>query len=198
MRPHLLWVGELFVVVKLNKEYIIPFVGLNLGIHKFEYNITDTFFENFDYSIIHKGNVKVEFSLDKRETMMVGNFVINGDVETNCNRCDDPVNIPIEGDYQLIYKFGTEPTDDETLEIIYPEEFEIDISKSILEFITVSLPQIALHKEGECNEEMVELLSEYILVDEKEQAMNESENDSENDDDQDIDPRWEALRKLNK
>jgi len=198
LRPHLLWVGELFVVVKLNKEYIIPFVGLNLGIHKFEYNITDTFFENFDYSIIHKGNVKVEFSLDKRETMMVGNFVINGDVETNCNRCDDPVNIPIEGDYQLIYKFGTEPTDDETLEIIYPEEFEIDISKSILEFITVSLPQIALHKEGECNEEMVELLSEYILVDEKEQAMNESENDSENDDDQDIDPRWEALRKLNK
>ncbi len=184
--------------MKLNKEYIIPFVGLKLGVHKFEFNITDTFFENFDYSIIHKGNVKVEFSLEKKETMLVGDYVISGNVETNCNRCDDPVNVPIEGKYQLIYKFGTEATDDESLVIVYPEEFEIDISESILEFITVSLPQITVHKEGECNEEMVEILSEYILVDEKEQERNESDDDSTSDDLEGIDPRWEALKKLNK
>jgi uncharacterized protein len=182
--------------VKSNKEYIIPFVGLSLGSHKFEFDVTDAFFDGIDYSIIHKGNVRVELLLEKRETMLVGNYIINGTVETNCNRCNDPVETKVNGDYRLVYKFGTEPSDDESLIIVYPEEFEINIKDNIFELITVSLPLRSVHKKGECNEEMLEILGEYILTKEKVIKDESDENDSDDDDNEDIDPRWEALNKL--
>ena len=183
--------------VKSNKEYVIPFVGLSLGSHKFEFDITDAFFDGIEYSIIHKGNVRVELLLEKRETMLVGNYKINGTVETNCNRCNDPVETKVKGEYRLVYKFGTEPSDDESLIIVYPEQFEIDIRDDIFELITVSLPLRSVHKKGECNEEMIEILGEYILTKEKVVKKESDENDDSDDDDNEgIDPRWAALNKL--
>ncbi len=185
--------------VKSNKEYIIPFVGLNLGSHKFEFDITDAFFDGIEYSLIHKGNVKVELLLEKRETMLVGNFKIRGTVEVDCNRCNDPVETKVKGDYRIVYKFGTEPSDDESLVIIYPEEFQIDVRENIFELITVSLPLRTVHKKGECNEELMEILSEYILTSEKivkEEEIGNNDSEDDDDDNEDIDPRWAALNKL--
>jgi uncharacterized protein len=189
--------GLINKTVKSNKEYIIPFVGLSLGSHKFEFDVTDAFFDGIEYSIIHKGNVRVELLLEKRETMLVGNYKINGTVETNCNRCNDPVETKVKGEYRLVYKFGTEPSDDESLIIVYPEQFEIDIRDDIFELITVSLPLRSVHKKGECNEEMIEILGEYILTKEKVVKKESDENDDSDDDDNEgIDPRWAALNKL--
>lgn len=184
--------------MKLSKDYIIPFVGLKLGVHTYKFDITDAFFEIFEYSIIHKGNVEVELQLEKKETMLIGDFAIKGVVETECDRCADPVKTEIEGEYQLIYKFDTEPSDDETLIIVYPEEFEIDVKENILELITVSLPSRTIHKEGECNEEMLSILDEYILVSNEEAAeVADGESKEEpNENDEYVDPRWAALKKL--
>lgn len=181
--------------MKSNKAYSIPFVGLNLGVHKFEYDIADAFFDSIDYSIIDKGNVKVELLLEKRETMLVGEFFLKGRVETNCNRCNDPCEVKIKSTYRLVYKFGTEESDDESLIVIHPEEFEINVQETILELITVSLPVRAVHKKGECNEEMIALLNEYILKPE-EKVSKEIDATDKSDDQDMIDPRWEALKKL--
>jgi uncharacterized metal-binding protein YceD (DUF177 family) len=188
-----------------DKEFQIPFVGLKLGIHDFEFEITDAFFENVEYSIVQKGKVKVYFSLEKKETMMVGNYRLEGLVGTTCDRCTEPVDIEIEGEYKLIYKFDDEATDSETLIIVYPEEFEINIKQSILEFISVSLPSRTMHDEGGCNEDMLDLLSEYTINsepigdeddDEDEEWDEEEEEESEEDDNDYVDPRWNALKKL--
>ncbi len=50
------------------------------------------------------------------------------------------MDIEVNGEYQLFYKFDSKPSDDESLIIIYPEEFEIDVTEHILEFISVSVP----------------------------------------------------------
>ncbi len=196
-----------------DKQFIIPFVGLKQGKHEFQFEVTDKFFETFEYSIIQEGDVHVDFILDKKDTMMVGEFQLNGCVNTFCARCNDPMEVPIEGEFRLVYKFATEPTEDETLVIVFPEEFEINIKHSILEFINVLVPARAVHPEGECNEEMLEHLSNYIVY-----SVDEQENDDEYDPDDDrneefdeeeighddqedeepIDPRWAALKNLNK
>ena len=152
--------------VNSDKDYRIPFVSLKEGIHQFEFQLTDKFFDSIEYSIINKGNVHVVLALEKKETMLIGNFTISGCVEGNCNRCNDPMNININGAYKLVYKFGNEPSDDESLIIIYPDEFEIDIKNSLFELITVSVPKRTIHPSGECNEEMVEILDEYIMIEE--------------------------------
>ena len=174
-----------------NKEYKIPFVGLKTGVHEFQFEITDTFFEMFEYSLILKGDVKVLMKLEKKETMMIGDFHIEGQVEAECDRCSDPVEVDVKGDYQLIYKFDTEPSEDENLITIFPEEYEIDVKDSILEFITVSLPSRTIHKEGECNPEMIDILGEYILY-------SEDGTETEESPEGEIDPRWAALKKLKK
>jgi uncharacterized metal-binding protein YceD (DUF177 family) len=169
---------------------VIPFVGLKLGNHKFTYEITDTFFESFEYSLIHAGKLEVTLNLEKKETMMIGNFTLIGSVSHDCDRCTDSLDVVLNNEYKLIYKFDTEPSNDETLVVIFPEEFELDIAEKILELITVSIPKRVVHEEGDCNEEMMKLYNSYTL---NAESGNEFETEEEN-----YDQRWSALKKLKK
>ena len=133
---------------------------------------------------------------EKKETMLIGNYTIEGVVETNCDRCNDPMNIEVNGEYRLIYKFDTKESNDESLIIVYPEEYEIDVKENILELITVSLPSRSTHPSGKCNEELISILDKYILVS-NDSDSNEIE-DEEKEDEEYIDPRWNALKDLSK
>lgn len=176
--------------------------------HSFEFEIGNEFFEQVEYTIIHSGNVSVELDLEKKETMLIGNFRIKGNVSTSCDRCNDPLELPVKGEYQLIFKFGTESEDDESLVVLHPDAYEIDLGPHLYEFITVSLPARVLHPRGECNEEMIELLKQYSGVQGEEDEEDEDwedddwdeddwEDEEDDDDDDPIDPRWSALKNLN-
>ena len=156
--------------------------------------------------------------------MMVGEFELEGRVKTACDRCNDSIEISIDGEFKLVYKFATEDEEDESIVVIYPEEFEINIKNSLLEFMNVLLPSRSIHKEGECNEEMLDYLNQYIVnpldedddeddfdddedddddddfddFDEEVEEHQEEENDDDQPNDGPIDPRWEALRNLKK
>lgn len=180
------------------KKYIIPFVGLKTGKHIFGFDLTDSFFDIFEYSVIQKGRVKVELLFEKKETMMIGDFTIQGIVETTCDRCNDIMDVEIKGEYQLIYKFDNEESGNESLIIIYPEEYEIDIKNSLLELISVSVPSLNKHsKDDECNEDMISILDEYLLVSDDE-IYEESSEEKKEDEEKEIDPRWQALKNLSK
>lgn len=195
--------------MKSKKEFIVPFIGLKLGLHDFEFEIHDTFFEEREYSTVQKGTVKVTLQLEKKETMMIGAFSIQGLVISTCDRCNDQLEVPVEGNFRLIYRFGTDLTDDETLVVLHPDDYEIDLRESIYEFIIISLPVRLIHPKNECNQEMVELINKYtIQPEESEQDWQdqedvddddwEEEEEENGDDDFDItDPRWSALKKLN-
>ena len=194
------------LILKSKRDYIIPFVGLKVGFHEFEFEIRDTFFEELEYSIIQKGNAHVKLRLEKKETMLIGEFSVSGLVFTSCDRCNDPVEVPVNGSFRLIYKFGDEVSDDETLIVLPDEAYELDVRQNIYELITVSLPARLVHPKGECNEEMLELLQKYSgrseeLNDDEnwddEEEDEDWEDDEEDDDDDPIDPRWSALKNLN-
>ncbi|MFT5777637.1 MAG: hypothetical protein ACI837_000585 [Crocinitomicaceae bacterium] len=203
-----------------DNQFIIPFVGLKIGKHEFEFDLTDAFFEESDYSIVKKGKVQVKLSFEKKETMMIGIFNISGTVETACDRCTEPVEVEVKGDYRLVYKFDSTASDDETLVIVYPEDFDVNVRDNILEFINVSVAARSVHKEGECNEDMLDLLDKYIVNSDFESDELDDEDEDEEDDDEDdfveeedseeleestddenedlgeIDPRWNALKNL--
>jgi uncharacterized metal-binding protein YceD (DUF177 family) len=182
-------------VSKKNKEYVVPFTGLKLGKHNFEFVLLDEFFEGFEYSIVEGGKVHVDFELEKKETMMIGTFELQGEVKSACDRCNDPCEVHVDGSFRVYYKFDNEPSDDETLIIVYPDEVEIYIAEQLLEFVTVSLPARVLHEDEEdCNEEMIDLLDDYVINPDDSEEEEESEIDDEND--EITDPRWDALRGL--
>jgi uncharacterized metal-binding protein YceD (DUF177 family) len=171
--------------MKRKSDYTIPFAGLKLGHHLFDFEIDDTFFEELDYSLIQKGDIHVSIDLEKKETMLILLFTIKGSVESECNLCTDPVDFEINNTFQLIYKFGLEEMDDEAIIVIHPDSYQIDVTQPIYEFITISLPPRIVHEEGECNQEMIDSLNKYLSSKKEEPK------------DDDIDPRWSALKNLN-
>lgn len=207
----------------MHNEFLIPFVGLKIGKHLFDFEVGNSFFESMEYSIIEQGNVKVTLELDKKETMMIALFHAEGTINTLCDRCNTPMDFEIDGGYKLIYKFGLEEEEDEMLVVLHPDSYQIDITNPIYELITTQLPLRVLHDEGECDEEMWELIQQHIVNPEDEEDLDdedcddedeewdfdEDETDSDDDDDDDweeedendkdkpIDPRWAILKNLN-
>lgn len=176
----------------MNEEYKIKFTSLKEGFHNFSYNIGQEFFEHIEYSEIKKAEIVVNLSLEKKSTMMILSFKINGKAEVMCDRCTDNFFIDIDSDEELIYRFGNEDLGDEKVIVVYPNEIEIDISHPIYEFINLSLPTRRLHETTEdCNQDMLKEISNYLLIEE-----NDSEEVNNNNENEEIDPRWSALNKL--
>tara|TARA_B100000508_G_scaffold141092_1_gene146402 strand:+ start:61311 stop:61820 length:510 start_codon:yes stop_codon:yes gene_type:complete len=169
--------------MSVDKEFIIPFEGLKVGKHPYSYKITDSFFEDLEYSLIKQGEISVEMVLEKKETMMTADIQMDGFVWSTCDRCTEPMKADIQFEHSLVFKFGEEISEDENLVMVSPNEFKLNMAPHFYELITVELPNKIIHDEGDCNEEMLDLLDKYSGPD--------------NDEDDDIDPRWKALKNLN-
>ena len=172
--------------MKSLKEFSIPFTGLKLGKHQFEFLITDAFFDEFEYSLVKKADLKCQVELEKQETMLILNFQINGTINANCDRCLAQYPQPVDIQEQQIAKFSDEQGDeDDEIIILTKNDHEIDISGLVYEYINVALPLITVcSDEGEtpyCDKEMLESLNKLT---------------TNNEEPEDIDPRWDALKKF--
>ena len=172
-----------------NKDYIIPFEGLKIGKHDFKFHITDAFFEGLAYSIIHGADIVVQFTLNKKEPMLIGAVEMQGVLQKPCDRCSEMMEVPVDISHQVVFKFGEEEADDPDLFVLPPSTYELDISSVFYELLTVALPNRAVHEEEDCNEEMIDLIDEY--------ATSEKEDREEDTSEDSTDPRWDALKKLN-
>lgn len=166
----------------LNK-FEIPFKGLSEGVHEYEYNISDAFFEAIEYSDVKKGDLKASVKLDKQAGMMQLDFNIQGHVILTCDRCLDEFEFPIQSNEILIVKIGPEPKEEsEEVIVIADTQFKLELWQYIYEFIGLQIPYRKTHPEDEngnstCNAEQIERIENLS-----------SENSS--------DPRWEALKNL--
>jgi uncharacterized protein len=177
--------------LKQLKQFSIPFTGLKLGKHQFEFEIDNSFFDAFEYSLIKKGTLKADVELDKQETMLILNFHITGTTELDCDKCLSLFNAPVDIKERQIVKFAEDDLESDDLEIIMlnKKESEIDVSGMIYEFITVAVPYIKVCEENgegtQCDREMIARL-ESLSVGSREEETEETSND----------PRWAALKKL--
>lgn len=174
------------------RPFSILFAGLKNGKHEFEFEVGQTFFEEYEYSGIEGANVQVKFILDKKDTMLIGEFFIEGIVNATCDRCTDALEVPIDADYKQYFRFGDEESGDDSLTVMHPDEYQIDLKDFIYEFIILSLPSRLLHPDGECNEEMMEAMEKHIVNlddDDDEYDIDEEEDDDES--------PWSILKDLN-
>ncbi|UFH36049.1 YceD family protein [Flavobacterium acetivorans] len=174
------------------KEYVIPFVGLKLGKHQFEYQVGNAFFEIFDYDEFQNSDIKVNVVLEKKSTMLELTFKHKGTVNVPCDLTSEDFDMPIKGGMKLIVRFGEVfNNDNEELLILPFGEFEIDIAQYIYEMIALSVPLRRVHpgvKDGSLKTKALEKLNELTL---KEQTKEKEEKEEEN-----IDPRWDKLKQL--
>lgn len=175
--------------MKALKQFSIPFTGLKLGKHNFDFEIDKSFFDAFEHSLVKDGALKAVVELDKQETMLILGFHIEGTIKLNCDTCLSDFDQQIELNERQIVKFAEEVDADEPedLEIIVlpRKETAIDVSELIYEFITVAVPFInKCEQAGQaCDEQMLSTLEKLSAG-------------SEEQEEQSSDPRWEALKKL--
>jgi uncharacterized metal-binding protein YceD (DUF177 family) len=172
------------------KDFLIPFVGLKLGKHSFEYQINNTFFENFDYNEYDNSEIKVNLVFDKKSTHLELNFKHKGFVNVPCDATGEMFDLIIKGKIRLIVQFGEEfNNDNEELLILPHGEFQIDISQYIYEMIVLSVPQRRVHpgiKDGTLKSEALDKLKQLQVKEVKKEHKQQ----------EDTDPRWDKLKKL--
>lgn len=174
---------------KLN-EYLIPFIGLKIGKHQFEYQIDKTFFDQFDYDDFENANVKVELVLEKKNVMLELHFKHKGSVYVPCDLTGEMFDLPIKGNLRIVVQFGEEfNNENEELLILPHGEHQVDVSQYIYEMIALSVPVKRIHpgiKDGTLNTEALDKLNELKVSEIKEEIEEEKE----------IDPRWDKLKQL--
>lgn len=172
------------------KEFIIPFIGLKLGKHHFDYQIDKSFFEHFEYDDFNDVKVKTDLVFEKKTTLLELHFKILGTVNVNCDISNEPYNQKIKGAFDLVVKFGDEYNDEhEDILIIPHAEYELNIAQYIYELIILSVPAKRIHpgiKDGTLQTDILKKLEELSPkdIDNKEKKIEE------------IDPRWNTLKKL--
>lgn len=175
---------------KLN-EFLIPFIGLKLGKHQFEYQINKAFFESFDYDEFESADIKVSVVFDKKNTMLELNFKHKGTIYVPCDLTNEMFDFPIKGKLKVIVQFGEEYNDDNDELLILPHgEHEINIAQIIYEMIALSIPFRKVHpgvKDGTLDSEALRKLNELRVEEIKEENKNTEDN---------IDPRWDKLKQL--
>lgn len=163
------------------KDFDIPFSGLKVGQHEFEFEISKPFFDEFELNDVENGALKVDVLLEKQSTLLVVRFSIEGSIDTFCDRCTDPLTIHIQYEDRLIYKFGDENFEDnDEVVVLSHADVKINVAEPIYQFLIIAMPVRKIHKEGDCNQKIIDKI----------EALKSKKDDN-------IDPRWSALKDLN-
>lgn len=168
------------------KHFNIQFVGLKEGEHSFEYEIDKKFFEAFSFEEFNASNVKVDLNFVKKTTLLELFFTANGTVEVPCDVSNELYHQEVEGELNLVIKFGPEYNDDNDDILIIPhEEYQINVAQYIYEMIVLAVPNKRIHPkvaDGTMESEALKKLQELEINKEK---------SVEN-----TDPRWDKLKGL--
>jgi len=166
-------------------QYQIAFSGLNPGTHIFDFQIGDRFFEQVEDAEIISGQVSVAVTMAKEERMMDLHLAISGNVRVSCDRCNEPVDITVNGNERLIVKLGDHYYEEsEDVQVIPDTAHQFDLGPFLYEYIHLLLPIRRVHPEDEKGNSECDPLVLKKLKELSERHMQ--------------DPRWDALAQLKK
>ncbi len=170
------------------KAYLIPFIGLKIGKHQFDYQVDNTFFAHFDYDEFNDASVKVSVVLEKKSTLLELDIQHKGTVNVPCDVSGEEFDLAIKGKLKLVVKFGDAFNDENEELLILPHgEFQVNVAQYIYESIVLSVPLRRIHP-GVKDGSLTEVIEKLEALAPKENKESEQKND--------IDPRWENLKKL--
>ena len=176
--------------MKVTNEFLIPFIGLKLGKHHFEFQINKKFFEDFDYHEFEDCDIKIAIVLEKKSTLLELDFKQKGTVHVPCDLTNEMFDLPVKAKLHLVVQFGDDfNNDNEELLILPHGEHQLDVSQYIYEMIVLSVPFKRVHpgiKDGSLNTEALDKLTELSFKEKKQNNIKQEE----------IDPRWDKLKQL--
>lgn len=167
----------------MDKKYFIELRSREDFPFCIHYKIGDDFFKDEEKIDIEGGDLSVDVNVSNLGESYLIEIDIDGIVKVPCDRCLGLIDIDAKNHLELRVRDndGIE-SDDEDLILLPQSETGVDLEWTIFEMALLSLPLRRVHKDGECDENMLKILNGYQQVgDEKEET---------------TDPRWDALKAL--
>lgn len=128
------------------REFEIAFVGLKPGVHEFNYDINERFFEEYNDQDFKNPSAHVKLLLEKSTGFMILRFQIGGKAEVTCDRCGNNLPIQLFEDFTVTIKMTDDPElmngqeEDPDVYYISRAESHIDVKDWIYEFVNLSIP----------------------------------------------------------
>ena len=172
------------------RDYEIAFVGLKPGVHEFDYQIDDSFFEDYQEQDFRNCQAHIKLLLEKNNSFMRLKFEVGGSLEINCDRCSNNLPFQLFDEFNITVKMVDEPEvmndqeEDPDVYYISRGESHLAIKDWIYEFVNLSIPMQRTcsyeNMDGPyCNPAARDILKRM------EQEQNEQEN-----------PIWKGLKKF--
>ena len=174
--------------------YNIDIFKLSNATHNYDFEVSPSFFEAFEDSLVTDGQVEVIVVLRKSDTMIETNIRMKGSVKLTCDRSAEVYDHVLETGNNIIFKYGDDWKELSDEIITVPRGVQrINLAQYIYEFIGLAVPMKRLHPRFEQDEvedaETNEMV--YSSFDEKEEEDNSSTTEE-------VDPRWAKLKEIKK
>ena len=128
------------------REFEIAFVGLKPGVHEFNYEVRDSFFEEYGEQDFWDCNATVKLLLEKTTNFMMLRFQVGGTVRVVCDRCSSDLPLNLFEDFTVTIKAVENPDEmnetEEDPDVYYISrgESHLHVAPMIYEFINLSVP----------------------------------------------------------
>jgi len=133
-------------VMSSRREFEIAFVGLKPGVHEFNYEINDSFFEDYGEQDFLNCKASIKLLLEKTTNFMMLRFQVGGTVQVVCDRCNSDLPMNLFEDFTVTIKAVENPEEmnemEEDPDVYYISrgESHLNVAPMIYEFINLSIP----------------------------------------------------------
>ncbi len=128
------------------REYEIAFVSLKPGVHEFNYDISDKFFEDYGEQDFWDCHATVRLLLEKSPNFMLLRFQVGGSLKVICDRCSSNLPLNLFEDFTVTVKAVENPEEmndtEEDPDVFYNSrgESHLSVAPMIYEFVNLSVP----------------------------------------------------------
>ncbi|MBO7644312.1 MAG: DUF177 domain-containing protein [Bacteroidales bacterium] len=126
------------------QPFIVKLHDLGPSTTEFDRQIGKEFFESFGNPDILDASLDVCCDIVRHGATVDIEGSIEGEVTVPCDRCCEPLSLPIEIDFSENYT---------------PQGDELDFNQDVYDYACTALPLQRVHEEGECNPETIKFLS---------------------------------------
>ena len=151
------------------REYEIAFVGLKPGLHEYNFEVDDKFFQDYKQADFANCLAKIRLTLEKNTSFLMLKFEVGGNVNVLCDRCGNNLGMDLWDEFNMVVKLVENPDEmnateeDPDVYYISRTESHLKVADWIYEFVSLSIPMQRSCKEEEvggpqCNTEVLEML----------------------------------------
>ncbi len=132
-------------------DFTIPVKGLSAGSHDFTFEVDRRFFDAAGGSLITGGEARVEVKAAKTAGGLALDFHITGRAEVECDRCLEPLTLPVDYSGVLTVRAAEGREEDYDGEVMWigGNQTEVNVAQYIYESICLSLPMTRVHGQDE-------------------------------------------------